>query len=87
MTVETFLGYLSGLAWAAPQVVDLATLFGTTVVLHVCDGIMCRLFALNNGYPPRLWLLVGFAFGLWAMAVLIVLPRRGAPASTHRGRT
>jgi hypothetical protein len=75
MTPETFLGYLSALHWVTPHL-DLPTLLGTTVTLHVCDGIMCRLFAHNNGYPERLWMLVGFAFGIWAVAVLIVLPRR-----------
>jgi hypothetical protein len=77
MTPETFLGYLSTLYWVTPHL-DLATLLGTTVTLHACDGIMCRLFAHNNGYPERLWMLVGFAFGIWAVAVLILLPRRAS---------
>jgi hypothetical protein len=38
---------------------------------------MCRLFASNNGYPKNLWTALGLVGGLWAVAVLIVLPRRG----------
>jgi len=37
---------------------------------------MCRLFAHNNGYPKNLWTVLGFVFGIWAVAVLIILPRR-----------
>jgi hypothetical protein len=46
------------------------------LVVHICDSIMCRLFAHNNGYPKNLWTVLGFVFGIWAVAVLIVLPRR-----------
>jgi hypothetical protein len=53
-----------------------ATLVATTLVVHTCDAVMCRLFAHNNGYPRNLWTGLGFALGLWAVAVLVVLPRR-----------
>jgi hypothetical protein len=78
MTLETVLGYLSGLRWVAPSL-DLPTLIGTTVTLHICDGIMCRLFAHNNRYPKNIWTLLGLTFGIWAVAVLIFLPRRSEP--------
>jgi len=77
MPLETILSYLSGLHWVAPGL-DLPTLLGTTAALHACDGVMCRLFARNNGYPRQLWTCLGLAFGVWAVAVLIVLPRRGS---------
>ena len=54
------------------------------LALHVCDAILCRLFAHNNGYPKNLWTLLGFMAGLWAVAVLILLPRRGAPPAPPR---
>ncbi len=75
MTFSQAISYLSGLAFVAP---DLPTpaLFGTALALHVCDAILCRLFAHNNGYPKNAWMLLGFIGGLWAVAVLIVLPRR-----------
>ena len=39
------------------------------------------LFARNNGYPIRLWTVLGFVFGLWAVAVCVLLPKRGTPES------
>lgn len=56
----------------------LDTLMRTALVVHICDAVMCRLFAHNNGYPKNLWTLLGFLFGIWAIAVLLVLPRRVA---------
>jgi hypothetical protein len=77
MTLVTVLSYLSGLGFVAPDL-DPPTLLGTALALHVCDAIMCRLFAHNNGYPKNLWTLLGFIAGLWAVAVLILLPPRAA---------
>jgi preprotein translocase subunit Sec61beta len=79
MTFATLLSYWSGLAFVAPDL-DPATIVGTALVVHVCDAIMCRLFAHNNGYPKTLWTLLGFVGGLWAVAVLVLLPRRDRPA-------
>lgn len=76
MTLETFLGYYSGLRLLDPTL-PAPTLFGTMLVAHVCDAVMCRLFAANNGYPKKLWAFLGFVFGVWAVAALIVLPKRG----------
>lgn len=79
MTAATAISYLSGLGFVAPDLA-LSTLLGTALALHVCDAILCRLFAHNNGWPKNLWTLIGFVAGLWGVAVLIVLPRRhGAP--------
>ncbi len=75
MTFATFLAYWSGLAFVQPEL-GMRELVGTTLVLHTCDAIMCRLFARNNGYPRNVWTLLGFACGIWAVAVLILLPRR-----------
>src|SRR5262249_61873503 len=76
MTLATLIGYLRGLRFVAPDL-DGPTVLGTALALHVCEAIVCRLFAHNDGYPKNLWTLLGFIGGLWAVAVLIVLPRRG----------
>ena len=73
--LKTFLGVLSGLAFLQPEI-PLPTLLGTMFVVNVCDAFMCRLFAHNNGYPKNLWTLIGFVFGIWAVAALIVMPKR-----------
>jgi hypothetical protein len=76
-------GVLSGLAFVAPDL-PVPALFGTALGLHICDAILCRLFAHNNGYPKSLWTVLGLIAGLWAVAVLIVLPRRDVSASPGR---
>jgi len=79
MIILTVLSYLSGLGFVAPHL-EPSALLGTGLALQVCHAIMCRLFAHNNGYPKSLWTLLGFAGGVWAVALLILLPnRRGGP--------
>jgi len=78
VSIATLLSYWSGLAFVHPDL-DLPTLVGTTVVIQTCDAIMCRLFARNNGYPRNLWTVLGFLGGIWAVAILILLPRREPP--------
>ncbi len=80
MTWDVVLGYLSGLRLLSANL-DAATLLRTAVLVHVCDSIMCRLFAHNNGYPKNLWTVLGFLFGIWAVGVLILLPRRTDPSA------
>lgn len=75
MSLDVFLGYFTGLHFLAPDM-PFGTLWRTALVVHTCDAVMCRLFAHNNGYPKNLWTLLGFVFGIWAVAVLLVLPRR-----------
>jgi len=77
MTLATVVGYTSGVAFVAPQLADGAML-GTGAAVSICHAIMCRLFARNNGYPRLAWTLLGFAGGIWAVAVLILLPRRAS---------
>ena len=72
---DVLFGYFTGLRLLAPHL-EPATLLSTALLVHVLDSIMCRLFAHNNGHPKNLWTLLGFVFGIWAVAVLIVLPRR-----------
>jgi hypothetical protein len=83
MSLETLIGYWSALAFVAPPM-PLPTLIGTALGLHICDAIMCRLFALNNGYPKNVWTVLGFIGGIWAVAVLILLPRRDGPEPSGR---
>ena len=75
MTFEVFLGYFTGLR-VLQDGLTFPTLVGTALVVHLLDGIMCRLFARNNGYPKNLWTVLGLAFGIWAIATLVLLPKR-----------
>jgi hypothetical protein len=75
--IDLFLGYASGLRLLDPTM-SLSTLLGTMFIAHTCDAVMCRLFAAHNGYPKNLWTAIGFVFGVWAVAGLILLPKREA---------
>jgi hypothetical protein len=72
---DVALGYLTGFRWISPQLTG-ASLLATALVVHICDAVLCRLFAHNNGYSRNLWTALGFVFGMWAVAVLLVLPKR-----------
>ena len=71
------LSSLYGLRWVSGDL-DAATIVRTLLVINTCNAVMCRLFAYNNGYDKRWWTVLGFVFGIWAVAVLIVLPKRDA---------
>ena len=73
--VELLIGALTGLRFLDPGM-PLPTLLATAFVVNTCDAVMCRLFAVNNGYPRHLWTALGFVFGVWAVACLIVVPKR-----------
>jgi len=72
---HVLLGYFTGLHLLSPEM-DAPTLVRTALVVHVCDAVMCRLFAHNHGYSKNAWTVLGSIFGIWAMTVLILLPRR-----------
>ncbi len=79
MSWDVMLGYFSGLRLLSRHL-EPAILLRTVLLVHLCDSIMCRLFAHNSGYSKNLWTVLGFFFGIWAVAVMIVLPpRRPAP--------
>jgi ABC-type transport system involved in cytochrome c biogenesis permease subunit len=75
MTLSTALAYWTGLAFVAPDL-PLSALLGTAIAVNACNAIMCRLFAHNGGYPKNLWTLLGLVAGVWALALLILLPAR-----------
>lgn len=81
MSWDVILGYFTGLRWLSPHI-EPAALVRTALLIHVCDSIMCRLFAHNGGYSKKLWTVLGFVFGIWAVAVMIVLPPRRRPRSS-----
>jgi len=83
MMLVSALGWLSGLAFVAPDLPP-TTLAGTALALNVCDAIFCRLLAANNGYSRNAWTVAGLIAGVWAAGVLILLPRRAATAAPSR---
>jgi hypothetical protein len=78
MTWDVLLGYATGLRFFAPEI-DGATLLRTLVVVNLCQAGMCRLLAHNGGYSKNFWTFAGLLTGVWAVAVLILLPSRPPP--------
>ena len=85
MSWDVMLGYFTGLRLLSPHI-EPTVLLRTTVLVHICDGIMCRVFAHNSGYSKRLWTVLGLVFGIWAVALLIVLPPRARANGSHDER-
>ncbi len=83
MSWDVVVGYLSGLRFINASLTGEA-LFRTLLVVNTCDAVMCRLLAYNNGHRRNLWTLLGFVFGIWALAVLMVLPKRTEAAAPER---
>lgn len=78
MTAEQFLGYWSGLAFVVPGL-DWPVLLGTSVAVNLCNAFMCRVMAGASGYSRPLWFALGLTAGVWAVAVVSLLPRRVSP--------
>jgi len=56
------------------------TVLGTAIAVNVCHAIVCGVIAGNSGYARWPWRALGFIGGVWAVAVLLCLPRRaGGP--------
>ena len=75
-SLQLALGYLTGLQLVAATPLDWPTLIATGVLVNTCDAIVCRIVARNNGYPTRFWMGLGFVFGVWAVAALMLAPKR-----------
>ena len=83
-TLHIALGYFTGLYFVAAAPLPWPTLVATALLVNTCDAFVCRVVARNNGYPPRLWLVLGFVFGVWAVAAVLLAPKRNAlPATRH----
>lgn len=72
---DVALGYFTGLRLINPDLAGEA-LVRTVLVVHTCDAVMCWLLAHNKGRSKILWTGFGFVFGIWAMALLLVFPKR-----------
>ena len=77
MSWESLFGYYTGLWFVAPGLGGMS-LVGTVLVVHICDAIVCRVFAHNGGHPKNKWTVLGFLLGIWAVIFLVLRPHRPA---------
>ncbi len=72
MDLYSVLGYLSGLYLIRPDM-EPSTFIRTALLIHLLDGLLCRVIAIHSGRNRSLWTLGGLLFGIWALAPLFLL--------------
>jgi hypothetical protein len=79
-----FVGYFSGLLFIRAEM-DPITLVRTAALVHLLDAILCYVIADHSGRNKTGWTIAGLVGGIWALAILFVLPakyqRKGRPQS------
>jgi hypothetical protein len=79
VTPEAILGYWTGLALLAPDL-PFATLWRTALLIHICDAVVCGILAHKGNRPRWRWTAYGCIGGIWALALVMLLPARPAAA-------
>ncbi len=51
-----------------------ATLLATSIVVDLALGPLTAVAAGRRGRSARLWMALGLAFGMWALAAVLLLP-------------
>jgi len=69
------LGYFSGLLFIKPEM-DLSVLWRTAALVHFLDAILCCVIAKYSGRSKKLWTVAGAICGIWALAVIFLLPEK-----------
>ena len=75
MDFYRLLGYFSGLFFIKPDM-DASTLWRTAALVHFLDSILCCVIAKYSGRSKKLWTLAGAICGIWALAIIFLLPER-----------
>ena len=80
-TLATLLGFTSGFALAGYHE-SAATMIVTSLAIDASLAPLTSVIAFRRGRAPALWAILGFAFGMWALAVILIL----RPAGSKVGR-
>ena len=75
MDFYRLLGYFSGLLFIKPEM-DLSVLWRTAALVHFLDAILCCVIAKYSGRSKKLWTVAGAIWGIWALAVIFLLPEK-----------
>ncbi len=75
MDFYRLLGYFSGLLFIKPAM-DATVLWRTAALVHFLDAVLCCVIAKYGGRSKTVWTLAGAICGLWALAVIFLLPER-----------
>jgi hypothetical protein len=74
MDWPALIGAFSLLSFIKPDL-EGAMLVHTVLIVHVCDAVLCRLIATHSGRSRELWTAGGLVLGIWALGILLFLPR------------
>lgn len=75
MDFYRLLGYFSGLLFVKPEM-DVSALWRTAALVHFLDAILCCVIAKYSGRSKKLWTVAGAICGIWALAVIFLLPEK-----------
>ncbi len=86
-TMATVLGFMSGFALMGYHQGPL-DLIATSLAIDATLAPLTAIIASRHGRSTALWAILGFALGMWALAVILIATRRSEPPypppSPHR---
>lgn len=87
-TLATVLGFASGFALMGYHETT-ANLIATSLAIDATLAPLTAVIARRRGQSASLWTVLGFVFGMWALAAIFIISYRRAepshpPSSRHR---
>lgn len=76
--LATVLGFASGFALMGYHQPPL-NLLATSLAIDATLAPLTAIIASRHGRSGALWAVLGFAFGMWALAAILILTRRPEP--------
>ncbi len=77
-TLATVLGFMSGFALMGYHQAPL-NLIVTSLAIDATLAPLTAIIASRHDRTTALWAILGFAFGMWALAVILIATRRAEP--------
>ncbi len=77
-TIATILGFTSGFALLGYHETT-ARLIATSLAVDASLAPLTAIIAARRSRSPLFWAIVGFAFGMWALACVLLMRRRNHP--------
>jgi hypothetical protein len=77
-TVAAILGLTSGFALLGYHETT-ARLIATSLAIDASLAPLTAIIAARRARSPAVWAVAGFAFGMWALATVLVMRRRNGP--------
>lgn len=77
-TIAAILGFTSGFALLGYHETS-ARLIATSLAVNASLAPLTAIIAARRARSPAFWAIVGFAFGMWALAIVLLISRRNDP--------